>query len=101
MHGPKEVCVSALKKGYLLAISPGGLREALFSDETYPIMWGNRKGFAQVAIDAKVVSMKYHGREAKNANFLWFFLLGEAVLIIRYLVLDCWVTWMQSTCFCN
>lgn len=31
MHGPKEVCVSALKKGYLLAISPGGVREALFS----------------------------------------------------------------------
>ncbi|XP_015711098.1 transmembrane protein 68 isoform X2 [Coturnix japonica] len=54
MHGPKEVCVSALKKGYLLAISPGGVREALFSDETYGIMWGNRKGFAQVAIDAKV-----------------------------------------------
>lgn len=54
MHGPKEVCVSALKKGYLLAISPGGVREALFSDETYAIMWGNRKGFAQVAIDAKV-----------------------------------------------
>lgn len=71
MHGPKEVCVSALKKGYLLAISPGGVREALFSDETYAIMWGNRKGFAQVAIDAKVVSMIYHHRwEAKNANLL-------------------------------
>ncbi|XP_025953403.1 DGAT1/2-independent enzyme synthesizing storage lipids-like isoform X2 [Dromaius novaehollandiae] len=54
MHGPKEECVNTLKKGQLLAISPGGVREALFSDETYVIMWGNRKGFAQVAIDAKV-----------------------------------------------
>ncbi|XP_035173278.1 transmembrane protein 68-like [Oxyura jamaicensis] len=54
LHGPKEACVNALKKGYLLGISPGGVREALFSDETYVIIWGNRKGFAQVAIDAKV-----------------------------------------------
>ncbi|NXN10379.1 TMM68 protein, partial [Indicator maculatus] len=54
MHGPKEECVSALKKGSLLAIAPGGVREALFSDEMYTIIWGNRKGFAQVAIDAKV-----------------------------------------------
>nr|KAF6426948.1 transmembrane protein 68 [Molossus molossus] len=36
------------------AISPGGVREALISDETYNIIWGNRKGFAQVAIDAEV-----------------------------------------------
>nr|XP_033789540.1 transmembrane protein 68 isoform X8 [Geotrypetes seraphini] len=54
MHGPKEECVKALRNGHLLAISPGGVREALFSDETYTIMWGNRTGFAQVAIDAEV-----------------------------------------------
>lgn len=70
MHGPKEECVSALKKGYLIAIAPGGVREALFSDEMYTIIWGNRKGFAQVAIDAKVVSMTHHRREAKNTNLL-------------------------------
>lgn len=70
MHGPKEECVSALKKGCLLAIAPGGVREALFSDETYNIIWGNRKGFAQVAIDAKVVSMIDPRREARNANLL-------------------------------
>ncbi|NXU88713.1 TMM68 protein, partial [Xiphorhynchus elegans] len=52
--GPREACVSTLKKGHLLAIYPGGVREALFSDEMYTILWGNRKGFAQVAIDAKV-----------------------------------------------
>uniref|UniRef100_A0A4W3J614 Transmembrane protein 68 n=1 Tax=Callorhinchus milii TaxID=7868 RepID=A0A4W3J614_CALMI len=54
MHGPQEECVKALKNGHLLAISPGGVREALFSDETYGIFWSNRKGFAQVAIDAQV-----------------------------------------------
>lgn len=53
IHGPQEECVKALRSGHLLGISPGGVREALFSDETYPLMWGKRKGFAQVAIDSK------------------------------------------------
>lgn len=55
IHGPQEECVRALKNGHLLAISPGGVREALFSDETYPLLWGKRKGFAQVAIDSRAV----------------------------------------------
>ncbi|XP_062844054.1 transmembrane protein 68 [Trichomycterus rosablanca] len=54
IHGPQEECVRALRSGHLLGISPGGVREALFSDETYPLLWGKRKGFAQVAIDSKV-----------------------------------------------
>ncbi|XP_064201814.1 DGAT1/2-independent enzyme synthesizing storage lipids-like isoform X2 [Anguilla rostrata] len=52
-HGPREECVRALRSGHLLGISPGGVREALFSDETYPLLWGRRHGFAQVAIDAR------------------------------------------------
>ena len=56
IHGPREKCVEILQSVHLLAISPGGVREALMSDETYNIVWANRKGFAQVAIDAKVVS---------------------------------------------
>lgn len=55
IHGPQEECVRALKNGHLLGISPGGVREALFSDENYPLLWGKRKGFAQVAIDSEVV----------------------------------------------
>ncbi len=55
IHGPQEECVRALRNGHLLGISPGGVREALFSDETYPLFWGKRKGFAQVAIDSQVV----------------------------------------------
>ncbi|KAG5285787.1 hypothetical protein AALO_G00007440 [Alosa alosa] len=54
IHGPQEECVKALRSGHLLGISPGGVREALFSDETYPLLWGKRKGFAQVAIDSQV-----------------------------------------------
>ncbi|KAJ3594581.1 hypothetical protein NHX12_003888 [Muraenolepis orangiensis] len=56
MHGPREECVRALRSGHLLGLSPGGVREALFSDETYPLIWGTRRGFAQVAIDAQVDS---------------------------------------------
>ncbi|XP_009875261.1 PREDICTED: transmembrane protein 68-like [Apaloderma vittatum] len=52
--GTREECLTALKNGYLVSISPGGVREALFSDESYQLIWGNRKGFAQVALDAKV-----------------------------------------------
>ncbi|XP_068022829.1 DGAT1/2-independent enzyme synthesizing storage lipids-like isoform X2 [Melanerpes formicivorus] len=54
MPGTKEECLVALKNGYLVSISPGGVREALFSDESYRLMWGNRKGFARVALEAKV-----------------------------------------------
>ncbi|XP_060099770.1 transmembrane protein 68-like [Heteronotia binoei] len=52
--GMKKDCLTLLKDGHLVSISPGGSREALFSDDTYKIMWCNRTGFAQVAIDAKV-----------------------------------------------
>ncbi|XP_064444389.1 DGAT1/2-independent enzyme synthesizing storage lipids isoform X1 [Mirounga angustirostris] len=65
LHGPREKCVEILRSGHLLAISPGGVREALISDETYNIIWGNRKGFAQVAIDAKVMRKLRH-REMKG-----------------------------------
>uniref|UniRef100_A0A8D0DLS8 Transmembrane protein 68 n=1 Tax=Salvator merianae TaxID=96440 RepID=A0A8D0DLS8_SALMN len=54
LPGSREECGKALRNGNVLAISPGGLREALFSNENYTLIWGSRKGFAQVAIDAKV-----------------------------------------------
>ncbi|XP_048364505.1 transmembrane protein 68-like [Sphaerodactylus townsendi] len=49
----QEECVEMLKKGHLVSIAPGGLREQNYGDNTYRLIWGNRKGFAQVAIDAK------------------------------------------------
>ncbi|XP_054840517.1 transmembrane protein 68-like isoform X2 [Eublepharis macularius] len=54
MHGTKEECLNALKNGHLVGISPGGVREALFSDQSYKLVWRKRKGFAEVALNAKV-----------------------------------------------
>lgn len=44
-YGLREKCVEILRSGYLLVILSGGVREVLFSDEIYNIIWGNRKGF--------------------------------------------------------
>ncbi|XP_023219080.1 transmembrane protein 68-like [Centruroides sculpturatus] len=52
--GTSEDCVNVLKNGDLLCLSPGGLREAQFGSENYKLMWGNRCGFARVALEAKV-----------------------------------------------
>jgi len=52
--GPIDECVNILKNGELLAISPGGVREALFSDENYKMIWNSRIGFAKVALKAQV-----------------------------------------------
>ncbi|XP_051809371.1 transmembrane protein 68 isoform X2 [Acanthochromis polyacanthus] len=68
IHGPQEECVRALRNGHLLGISPGGVREALFSDETYPLLWGKRKGFAQVAIDSQVLSPKAFREFGSTSN---------------------------------
>ncbi|XP_067137191.1 DGAT1/2-independent enzyme synthesizing storage lipids-like [Centruroides vittatus] len=51
--GSIESCSEVLKNGNLLAIAPGGVREAQFGDETYSLLWEKRKGFAQVAIEGK------------------------------------------------
>uniref|UniRef100_A0A8C5S8Q7 Phospholipid/glycerol acyltransferase domain-containing protein n=1 Tax=Laticauda laticaudata TaxID=8630 RepID=A0A8C5S8Q7_LATLA len=59
IQNKKEECLNVLKKGKLLGISPGGMREALFSDKSYKLMWHKRKGFAQIAVDMKVVSMVF------------------------------------------
>jgi len=47
--GGKGYCVDVLENGELLAVAPGGSREALF-DECYSANWGERKGFAKVAL---------------------------------------------------
>jgi 1-acyl-sn-glycerol-3-phosphate acyltransferase len=55
--GSQDHCVELLKQGHILGISPGGVREALFSDHNYEIIWGSRVGFSKVAKEAKVVSV--------------------------------------------
>ena len=61
-----------LEDGHVLAVSPGrvarrssirgnpllrsgGVREALFGDHNYHLIWKERRGFAKVAIEAKTV----------------------------------------------
>lgn len=52
--GTIQTCSSILKDGNMLAISPGGVYEAQFSDAYYQLLWKKRLGFAKVAIDSKV-----------------------------------------------
>ncbi|XP_039207344.1 transmembrane protein 68-like isoform X2 [Crotalus tigris] len=54
IEGKKAFCVDILKRGYLLGIAPGGLREQNFSDENYSLEWSTRTGFAEVALKSKV-----------------------------------------------
>jgi len=54
--GTIETCSKILKENSLLAIFPGGVYEAQFSNSYYTLMWKKRLGFAKVALDAKVVS---------------------------------------------
>jgi len=53
--GGQENCVGALRqdRNNLLAISPGGVREAFFGTG-YRLVWKSRVGFAKVAIEAGV-----------------------------------------------
>ena len=39
----------------VLILPSGGVREALFGDEYYRVMWGKRSGFAKVALQTQVV----------------------------------------------
>ncbi|GFN90774.1 transmembrane protein 68-like [Plakobranchus ocellatus] len=52
--GTVSSCVEVLKSGQILSIAPGGVREALFGDETYNLMWNQRSGFCKVALQANV-----------------------------------------------
>lgn len=66
--GTVQSCSAILQGGDSLAVSPGGVYEAQFSDHNYKLMWNKRLGFAKVAIDAKVVSAhiilaNYQGNE--------------------------------------
>ncbi|XP_076032896.1 DGAT1/2-independent enzyme synthesizing storage lipids [Oratosquilla oratoria] len=51
--GTVSGCVKTLSRGHILAISPGGVREAQFSDHNYQLMWGKRTGYAKVAVESK------------------------------------------------
>lgn len=53
--GNRHDAVRFLREGHTVLVSPGGVREALAGpDDRYKLIWGERLGFAEVAIEAGV-----------------------------------------------
>jgi len=52
--GSRESLTALLRDGNLVAIYPGGAREAFYSTDAYDLLWQDRTGFARVAIEARV-----------------------------------------------
>ncbi|MCB0363800.1 MAG: acyltransferase family protein [Bdellovibrionaceae bacterium] len=53
--GDPDLAVKLLKEGNVVGVSPGGVREAISgADNDYKLMWGQRQGFARVALEAQV-----------------------------------------------
>lgn len=65
--GTVQSCAALLKKGKLLAIAPGGVYEAQLGDNTYQLLWRQRKGFAKVAIEAQVPIIPVFTRNIREA----------------------------------
>ncbi|MCC7404914.1 MAG: acyltransferase family protein [Bdellovibrionales bacterium] len=52
--GDPELATELLKQGFVVGVSPGGVREAIAGGERdYELVWGQRQGFARVALAAK------------------------------------------------
>ncbi|MFK7871836.1 MAG: lysophospholipid acyltransferase family protein [Oligoflexales bacterium] len=55
VDGNMDNGLELLKKGELVGIAPGGMRESLRpSSQRYQLLWERRKGFAKMAIQAQV-----------------------------------------------
>uniref|UniRef100_A0A8D2IVG7 Phospholipid/glycerol acyltransferase domain-containing protein n=1 Tax=Varanus komodoensis TaxID=61221 RepID=A0A8D2IVG7_VARKO len=76
MNCTKEDCYSALKT-YLLGVAPGGTREGLYSNSDYPIVWAKRIGFAQLAIDTKVVTWNHFIMEHTLRGCTCWWIIGN------------------------
>lgn len=50
--GPRDEIIEQLCKSNIVALSPGGTREAIFS-KNYELLWGNRTGFAECLISTR------------------------------------------------
>ncbi len=55
--GTRESIVELLRTDHLVVLYPGGIREQIFGDDNYNLLWANRRGFAKVAIEAKAVRL--------------------------------------------
>ncbi|CAF1086414.1 unnamed protein product [Rotaria sordida] len=61
------ICKSTLEEGHVLAISPGGVREALFGDHNYHLIWKERRGFAKIAIESKTTIIPMFTKNCREA----------------------------------
>ena len=53
--GTRDAALELLGQGHLVAVSPGGVREAIAGRaKSYQLVWGERLGFAKVALQAGV-----------------------------------------------
>ncbi len=51
----REEATKLLQQGVLVGVAPGGVREAIAgSERNYQLVWGNRQGFAKMALAANV-----------------------------------------------
>ncbi|XP_027197015.2 DGAT1/2-independent enzyme synthesizing storage lipids-like [Dermatophagoides pteronyssinus] len=65
--GTRKDCVQLLKQNRLIALSPGGLREAMFGDNNYQLIWSGRQGFASVAKEANVPIIPVFTKNSREA----------------------------------
>jgi len=67
LPGTIDNCVDILKSGHIMTILPGGAREAMFGDENYHLLWGERIGFAKVALEAKAPIIPIFTKNCREA----------------------------------
>ena len=54
IEGHREEALRLLKEGHLIGVAPGGVKEAIKgSSKNYQLVWGKRKGFAELALAAQ------------------------------------------------
>lgn len=55
INANREQAVGLLRQGYIVGVSPGGVREAIAgAEKDYQLCWGGRIGFARLALEANV-----------------------------------------------
>lgn len=65
--GKSAVCEKTLRDGEILLITPGGVYEALFSDDHYELQWQNRFGFAKLALETNVKVVPVFTKNVREA----------------------------------
>ena len=65
--GTREAALSLLMAGHAVAVSPGGVREAIAGPrDHYRLQWGTRTGFAHVAKEANVPLLPVFGQNVEE-----------------------------------